>query len=134
METKKEKINHPSHYMVNGKEAITYIEAFDLNFNIGNVVKYLWRSGNKDGETSDDDNKKAVWYYNREVNRVLSDLEGSCKVESIAEEVWYKVCVVLICAGINPPQVLNDALLNYIGKGKNKYVQKKIEHIKTRCG
>ena len=60
-------VNHPSHYggEDNPYEAIKVIEAWDLGFNLGNVVKYLSRAGKK-GETLED-LRKAAWYLNREI-------------------------------------------------------------------
>ena len=48
----KVKVNHPKHYggEDNPYEAIKVIEAWDANFNIGNVLKYISRCGKKDRE------------------------------------------------------------------------------------
>ena len=42
--------NHPEYYRSNGFEVADFIEAFNLNFNLGNVIKYICRAGHKDGE------------------------------------------------------------------------------------
>lgn len=55
-------VNHPSHYNANGVEAIDVIEAFDLGFHLGNVVKYVLRAKSKNGV---EDLKKARWYLDR---------------------------------------------------------------------
>ncbi len=40
--TKKENVDHPSHYLKDsGHEVIDVIEAWNLNFNLGNAVKYI---------------------------------------------------------------------------------------------
>jgi hypothetical protein len=59
-----EKVNHPKHYNSNpsGVECITVVE--HMNFNIGNAIRYLWRSGFK--KCYDDDLNKAIWYIKRE--------------------------------------------------------------------
>lgn len=63
-----EKINHPSHYQgKNNIEVINVIEAFNLNFNTGNAVKYILRNGKKTEDTIIDI-KKAIWYLNRELD------------------------------------------------------------------
>ena len=63
------KIDHPNHYRSDsGIEAIDAIEAWGLNFNLGNVVKYLCRAGLK--ENREEDLKKAAWYLQREINNV----------------------------------------------------------------
>lgn len=62
-------INHPSHYggKDNPVEAIKVIEFYDLNFSLGNVVKYILRAGKKDPKTYLEDLKKAAWYLDREI-------------------------------------------------------------------
>ena len=61
----KEMIAHPSHYNM-GIEAIDYIESHDMNFNIGNVIKYVTRAKHKFNEL--EDLKKSLWYLQREIN------------------------------------------------------------------
>ena len=41
-------VDHPNHYHPNTIEAIDVIEAWKLNFNRGNTLKYLSRAGLKD--------------------------------------------------------------------------------------
>lgn len=63
-----EQIDHPLHYQSNkGIEVIDVIEAFNLNFNTGNAVKYILRNGKKTEDTIIDI-KKAIWYLNRELD------------------------------------------------------------------
>lgn len=57
----------PDYYKANGVETIDVIEAFDLNFNLGNVIKYVLRAGKKQGEEKEKDLNKACFYLNREV-------------------------------------------------------------------
>ena len=54
-------INHPKHYN-RGIEAIDYIESHGMDFNEGNVVKYITRYKDKNGL---EDLKKAKWYLDR---------------------------------------------------------------------
>jgi hypothetical protein len=62
-----DKVNHPKHYggESNPYEAIKVIEAWNANFNIGNVLKYISRCGKKDVEIQE--LEKASWYLNREI-------------------------------------------------------------------
>lgn len=60
-------VNHPEHYISGGIETIDFIEAKELNFNLGNVVKYVARCGRKLDDL--EDLKKAQWYLNREIER-----------------------------------------------------------------
>ena len=64
----KDNVNHPKHYQGNVIEVIDVIEDFDLNFNLGNAVKYILRSEKKENFLTD--LKKAIWYLEREVERV----------------------------------------------------------------
>lgn len=66
-------INHPQHYTLGRIEVIDFIEDKGLNFNLGNVVKYVARAGHKksSGKSMDakalEDLKKARWYIDREI-------------------------------------------------------------------
>jgi len=60
-------VDHPSHYQSSsGIEVIDVIEAFCLNFNLGNVIKYVLRCGKKD--TDIQELEKAKWYLEREIS------------------------------------------------------------------
>lgn len=61
-----DKINHPKHYTnhPSGVECIQITE--HMNFNLGNALKYIWRSDLKNGV---EDLKKAAWYIQREIER-----------------------------------------------------------------
>jgi hypothetical protein len=56
----------PNHYKEK-VQPIDLIEAFDLNFNLGNVVKYVSRAGRK-GDTLED-LEKAFYYLKREMQK-----------------------------------------------------------------
>ncbi len=59
-------VNHPPHYKAGGIETIDFIEAKDLNYRLGNVVKYVTRAEKKGNPI--EDLKKARWYLDREIN------------------------------------------------------------------
>jgi hypothetical protein len=61
-------VNHPYHYKVGGIETIDFIEAKDLNYNMGNAVKYISRADHKGNKKQD--LEKAVWYLNREIGKL----------------------------------------------------------------
>lgn len=67
-------VNHPKHYTSHpsGVECITVTE--HMNFNVGNAIKYLWRSDHKAGL---EDLKKARWYVDREIQRLEKEKERS---------------------------------------------------------
>lgn len=65
-------INHPSHYTSSPARCAAChcpIECIDVtrhySFNIGNVIKYLWREGLKG--SSVEDLEKAAWYLADEI-------------------------------------------------------------------
>jgi hypothetical protein len=61
-------VNHPPHYKAGGIETIDFIEAKELGYNLGNVVKYITRADHKGNKL--EDLKKAQWYLNRAIERV----------------------------------------------------------------
>lgn len=69
--TKEEKINHPSHYGGDTTyEAIKVIEAWGLDFHLGNTVKYISRAGRKDPTKTIEDLEKAQWYLQRKITQL----------------------------------------------------------------
>jgi hypothetical protein len=60
-------VDHPSHYNSHpaGIECIDVVEC--MSFNVGNVIKYLWRADHKGHEV--EDLQKALWYLQREIAR-----------------------------------------------------------------
>ncbi len=66
IEPKGDPVNHPPHYKAGGIETIDFIEAKKLNYNLGNVVKYLTRADLKGNRKQD--LEKALWYLNRELS------------------------------------------------------------------
>lgn len=74
-------VEHPKHYNQHpsGIECIEVARHYD--FNIGNAIKYLWRSGLKkeEGMTDKDkqieDLRKAIWYIQDEIT-MLEDGKG----------------------------------------------------------
>jgi hypothetical protein len=68
--TKHDPVNNPKHYTSHpsGVECIEITR--HMGFNLGNVMKYIWRAGLKDVEVTDkdlEDLKKAMWYLQDEI-------------------------------------------------------------------
>jgi hypothetical protein len=62
-------IGHPNHYCEGRKfEPKDVIYDWNLDFNLGNVVKYISRNGRKDGNTALQDLKKARQYLDFEID------------------------------------------------------------------
>ena len=69
LDYKKNNQNTPKHYQ-GTIQPIDLINAQDLNFNLGNVVKYVCRAGKKKGENVLSDLEKAKNYINYEIERI----------------------------------------------------------------
>jgi len=63
-------VNHPNHYggESNPYEVIKVIDAWDLDFCLGNTVKYISRAGKKNTDKELEDLKKALWYLQHKIN------------------------------------------------------------------
>lgn len=78
-------VDHPDHYKGKSLEAIDIIEDYDLNFCLGNAIKYILRAGKK-GERQED-LEKAIWYLQRELNVNT----GTTKTSNMAPEAVDRV-------------------------------------------
>lgn len=76
-------VNHPSHYTDGKIEVINFIEDKNLNFHRGNAVKYIARAGKKNPEKEVEDLEKAVWYTNREIQRINGQSKNSVLLEHL---------------------------------------------------
>ncbi len=78
-----ETVNHPANYKSGGMETIDVIEAFELDFSLGNAVKYILRAGRKstyggtpeEGQAEAEDLHKARWYLIRAIDRAEAKLK-----------------------------------------------------------
>lgn len=63
----RDNVAHPKHYTAHpsGVECIDIAE--HMNFNLGNVLKYIWRADLKNSPI--EDLRKARWYLDREIQR-----------------------------------------------------------------
>ena len=64
-----EQVNHPKHYggIDDAYEAIKVIEAWGLDFCLGNTIKYIFRAGKKEPDKIVQDLEKAKWYLERKI-------------------------------------------------------------------
>ena len=58
-------VNKPKHYNVGDIEVIDFIDSWNLNFNLGNVIKYVARCNYKGSKI--EDLQKAIFYIEREI-------------------------------------------------------------------
>ena len=76
-----ERVNHPSHYTwLKEKCGIEVIDITrHLDFNLGNAVKYILRSGHKEEssmtnkEKEIEDLQKAIWYLNDKIKMIENE-------------------------------------------------------------
>lgn len=65
MDSKEKDPTNPSYYKDHSIEPIVAIEAWGLDFCLGNAVKYISRAGKKSKEKEIEDLQKAIWYIQR---------------------------------------------------------------------
>jgi hypothetical protein len=54
----------------NTYEVVKVIEAWDLNFLLGNSIKHISRAGKNNPKEEKEDLLKAVWYLNRRIKKI----------------------------------------------------------------
>lgn len=101
-------VNHPKHYNSHpsGIECIEITE--NLESNLANAIKYLWRGPDKGNYI--EDVKKAQWYINREFNRVKGlSLLGKIlyKLRNVTRRDILKGKLIIITAHINEEARIN---------------------------
>lgn len=67
-------VDHPYNTHPSGVECIEIVR--HMGFNLGSVVKYVWRDGIKDSEVPIQDLEKAAWYLNDEIQVRKARLES----------------------------------------------------------
>jgi flavodoxin len=100
-------VNHPSHYThYKGVEVIEITR--EMNFNLGNAVKYIARAGLKDPSKEIEDLQKAIFYVKDELARGVSpkdpdelESEWGDKVYELASQMstYRQEAVEYICMG-----------------------------------
>lgn len=70
---KEDPVNHPKHYTSHPSGIETIEITRWMNFNLGNSIKYILRSGKKSEDTAIQDLEKAIWYLNDEIKRLKGE-------------------------------------------------------------
>ena len=82
---------NPSHYHGDRRfEPIEVIEDWQLNYRLGNAVKYISRNGRKPSEDPVEGLKKAIWYIEREIEALKQPTPYAVSYEDILED--YAAC------------------------------------------
>ena len=74
-------VNHPAHYTSGKIECIDYITDKQLDFCLGNAVKYITRAGKKDPAKTIEDLEKAVFYINYKI-KILKEEQTNEEAEA----------------------------------------------------
>ena len=72
-------VNKPAHYTSGSIDVIDFIEDQKLGYHLGNVVKYVSRSGKKDPDKTIEDLKKARWYLDRQISKLTESNDSEEK-------------------------------------------------------
>jgi len=67
----------PDHYQLGKIEVWDFIVDQDMDYLLGNVIKYVCRAGAKPGESREDDLLKAIAYLNRALKDVRTPERSS---------------------------------------------------------
>lgn len=62
-------VNNPNHYTTDNYRVIDIINAFNLNFELGNALKYIIRAGKKPDQSKVQDLQKAIFYLREEIEK-----------------------------------------------------------------
>lgn len=60
----------PSYYNKENMSVSDIVDEYELNFNKGNIIKYVLRSGKKQADTEIQDLQKAMRYCQMEIERL----------------------------------------------------------------
>ena len=79
----------PAHYTRGSIEVWDFIRDQDLNYHLGNAIKYICRAGYKSPETKIEDLKKAIHYLENELdNTTLQESITFGSSDRIPFSVW----------------------------------------------
>ena len=67
----------PAHYTRGSIEVWDFIRDQNLNYHLGNAIKYICRAGFKSSESKEKDLKKAIHYLENELHHTTLHLEKS---------------------------------------------------------
>ena len=108
-------VNRPSHYAEGRQyEPIAVIEDWSLGYHLGNALKYISRAGRK--QNTIEDLRKAVWYVNREIDRLEGDTQEeeaaqTFLAEDLYEQIaWADACGVLWDPSTGPIEPPEDCI------------------------
>lgn len=83
--------NHPDHYggKENPYEVIKVIEAWKLDFCLGNGVKYISRAAKKDPTKEIEDLEKSIWYIRRRIEQLQGEQQDRAAKATVADRIQH---------------------------------------------
>ena len=79
----------PAHYTRGSIEVWDFIRDQDLNYHLGNAIKYICRAGYKSPETKTEDLKKAIHYLENELQHTtLQKSKPKRSGDTIPQLLW----------------------------------------------
>ena len=78
----------PNYYTRGSIEVWDFIRDQQLNYHLGNVVKYVCRAGHKNDSTKRQDIKKAIHYLTNELQYTLPQLESHGPGSRVSTSLW----------------------------------------------
>jgi hypothetical protein len=78
----------PTYYTRGSIEVWDFIRDQELNYHLGNVVKYVCRAGHKDASTKRQDLKKAIHYLTNELQYTLPQLKSRGPSGRVSDSLW----------------------------------------------
>ena len=78
----------PTYYTRGSIEVWDFIRDQQLNYHLGNVVKYVCRAGHKDASTKRQDIKKAIHYLTNELQHTLPQLKSRGPSGRVPNSLW----------------------------------------------
>ena len=70
---KEENAIKPSHYKAGGFDVIAFCQLHNINFDLGNVIKYVTRAGKKENNSELQDLNKAMEYLKRRIEFIKGE-------------------------------------------------------------
>ena len=80
--------NSPSYYTRGNIEVWDFIRDQELNYHLGNAIKYICRAGYKGATTKTQDLKKAIHYLENELQNTLPESEPFGSGRGIPNCLW----------------------------------------------
>ena len=78
----------PRHYTRGNIEVWDFIRDQEINYHLGNAVKYICRAGFKITETKTQDLKKAIHYLENELQHTLQEHESPRTGNAVPDCLW----------------------------------------------